>query len=225
MAAMKILLRNGIETNQPEKVVLRYYEEMGRGAHAYDESIIPTDNQFPREQLMMARELADKLGSRGIPSRAIDDLCARQTRIEKKLAEAPSTITILDESGHIPWKSITDLFDAFRVPYVTITRYTKMLHKKRPNLIPILDSCVRDVYFLPTIAAGSITGLSDAEKATLFVREVKSDIFKNSEALFRLYEWQGKPYPISILRILDILIWCRFGPFWQRFANLYTRSH
>jgi hypothetical protein len=219
---MKVFLRNGIDTDQPEKVILLYYEEMGQGARAYDEGVIPTDNQFPREQLMMARELANKLGGRGIPNRAIDDLCARQTRIEKKLAEVPSTITILDESEHIHWKSVTDLFDAFRVPYVTITRYTKMLHKKRPNLIPILDSRVRDVYFLPTIAAGSIIGLSDAETAIFFVREMKRDIFKNSEALFRLYQWQGKPYPISVLRILDILIWCRFGPFWQRFAHLYN---
>ncbi len=221
---MKIFLRNGVVIDKPENVILRYYEEMGSGTRAYDEGVIPTDDRFPREQLIAACELANKIGGRGIPGRAIDDLCGRQSRIAKKLEEVPSTITILNESENIPWMSITELFDAFRVPYVTIARYTKMLHKKRPNLIPILDSHVRDDYFLPTIARGAIAGLSDAERATYLVREMRKDVSENSEALFYLHEWRGKPYPISILRLFDILIWCRFGPnsFRPRFADLYT---
>jgi hypothetical protein len=188
---MKIFLRHGVETEQAEKVIRRYYNEMGGGTRAYDEGkgVESNDDQFTREQLIAARKLVNKLGGRGIPSRAIDDLCARQSRIAKKLAEVPSTITIRDETENIPWMSISELFDAFRVPYVTTARYTKVLHKKRPNLIPILDSRVRDDYFLPTIA-----------------------------------RWQGKPFPISILRIFDILIWCRFGPFRERFADLYTST-
>lgn len=218
---MQIFLRNGAVTEQPEKVILQYYKEMGSGVRAYDDSFIPGTGSL-REQLMVARELANRLGSRGIPSKAIDDLCAKQPAIAGKLDEVPSTITILDEDERIPWKSITDLFAAFRVRYVTIARYTKMLHKIRPNLIPILDSRVRDDYFLPTIARGTIAGLSEAERATYLVREMKKDVYQNREALLRLCEWQGKPYDITIVRILDILIWCRFGPFQDRFAGLYT---
>ncbi len=223
---MKIFLRHGLETGQAEKVIRRYYDEMGRGTRAYDEGkgVDPNDDQFPREQLIEARKLVNRVGGRGIPSRAIDDLCARQSRIEKKLAEVPSSITILDKTENIPWMSISELFDAFRVPYVTTARYTKILHKKRPNLIPILDRHVRDGYLLPTIARGTMAGFSDAEKATYLVREMKKDVAKNGEALYWLHEWQGKPFPISILRILDILIWCRFGPFRERFVDLYTSS-
>lgn len=221
---MKICLRNGVVTDQPEKIILRYYDEMGSGARAYDSGVIPPDDQFPREQLEMARKLANKLGGRGIPSRAIDELCTREPTIARKLEEVSSTMRILDESEHIPWKSITDLFDAFRVPYVTTARYTKMLHKKRPNLIPILDSRVRDGYFLPTIAKGTMAGLSDAERATYLVKEMKKDISQNKEALFQLHDRQGKPLPISIIRIFDILVWCRFGPFHGRFVDLYTGS-
>jgi hypothetical protein len=220
---MRIVLRHGVITDRPEEVILRYYKEMGSGARAYDQGDLPPDNQFPREQLLEARRLANRLGGRGIPARAIDDLCARQSMIARKLEELPSSITILDESDDIPWLSITELFDLFRVPYVTVARYTKMLHKKRPNLIPILDSRVRDDYLMPAIGRGTISGLSEAEEATYLVREMKRDVSQNSEALLWLCEWRGKPYATSILRILDILIWCRFGPprFRPRFASLY----
>jgi len=220
---MRIFLRNGVITDKPEEVILQYYNEMGKGVRAYDAEILPLDNRFPREQLLDARRLANRLGGRGIPEKAIDSLCTRQTRIEMRLEEVPFTTTILDGNDHIPWKSITDLFEAFRVPYVTIARYTKMLHKKRPALIPILDSRVRDDYFLPTIPKGTMTGLSDAEKATYLVKEVEKDISKNRGALLALHEWQGKPFSISIVRIFDILVWCRFGPpsFRPRFVHLY----
>lgn len=220
---MRIVLRHGVITDRPEEVILRYYKEMGSGSRAYDQGDLPPDNQFPRVQLLEARRLANRLGGRGIPAKAIDNLSARQSMMASKLEELPPTMTILAESDDIPWLSITELFDLFRVPYVTVARYTKMLHKKRPNLIPILDSWVRDDYLMPSIARGTISGLSEAERATCLVREIKRDVSRNREALLRLREWQGKPSPISILRILDILIWCRFGPpgFRPRFANLY----
>ena len=137
-----------------------------------------------------------------------------------------STITILNDDEHIPWKSITDLFEAFRVPYVTIARYTKMLHKMRPNLIPILDSRVRNDYFLPTIPKETFSWRSDAEQATCLVKEVKRDISRNRNSLLALHEWDGKPFPISTVRIFDILVWCRFGPprFRPLFADLYSSS-
>lgn len=38
---MQIFLRNGAVTEQPEKVILQYYKEMGSGVRAYDDSFIP----------------------------------------------------------------------------------------------------------------------------------------------------------------------------------------
>jgi hypothetical protein len=222
MASMRICLRNRGFTDRPEEAILWYYQEMGRGVRAYDEGVIPSDDQFPREQLERARELANKLGGRGIPYKAIDEICAKQAMISRELKELSSAITILDESERIPWKSVTELFDAFRVRYVTTARYTKMLHKKRPNLIPILDSRVVNDYLLPTMARGTTAGLSDAEKATLLVKEIRKDVLQNKDSLLGLYKWPGKPFPITILRIFDILVWCRFGPFRNRFAALYA---
>jgi hypothetical protein len=74
------------------------------------------------------------------------------------------------------------------------------------------------------MARGSMAGLSDAERATRLVMEMKKDVSQNKESLLELHEWQGKPFPISILRIFDILVWCRFGPFRERFADLYTST-
>jgi len=197
---------------------------MKGGPRHYDAAYVPQDNRFPPEQLLEVARLANQLGGRGIPKKAIHVLCTRQPAIEKKLKEVPSSVAILDDAVNIPWQSITDLFELFRVPYVTIARYTKMLHKKRPNLIPILDSHVRNDYFLPTVVKGEFSYSSDAELATLLIKELRKDILENHNGLLALYEWQGKPFPVSIIRIFDILVWCRFGPasFRPRFADLYA---
>ena len=101
---MRIVLRHGVITDKPEEVILRYYDEMGKGARAYDEEGLPQDKQF-REQLLKARRLANRLGGRGIPEKAIDSLCARKSTIEKKLEGVGSDVN----NGHETFHAATSL--------------------------------------------------------------------------------------------------------------------
>ena len=78
---------------------------------------------------------------------------------------------------------------------------TKALHKKRPALIPMLDSVVQE--YLATDAPGSFGG-----QATELVRGYKQDVDRNRAALRALKrELASRDYRLTEVRILDLLIW------------------
>ena len=214
-----MILRPNTKIIDPKEVIIRYYDTMGKGAHAYDQAKLPEDNRFPLEQLKEARHLVHKLGGRGIPFSAVDNLSEKEAEIKAKLTRVSAAVSILDNPSNIPWRNLGELIDLFRVPYLSLARITKMLHKKRPNIIPILDS-VMVSYLMPFIATDSLRDTTDGQKAALYIKELKNDVDSNSAALMRLDNWGGKPYPISTIRILDILIWSTVGPFRNRFADL-----
>jgi len=216
---MIIILRSNIKVANPQEVILRYYSTMGRGVHLYDQTVIPQDNTFTSEQMERIKRLVNGLGERGIPHSAISTLNHRRTEIENRLRQVPATVNIIDDCSVIPWGDIGHLIDSMRVPYLGLARLTKILHKKRPNIIPILDS-VMVGYLQPFISREEIVGASDAGRAICYIKELKKDIHNNIMVFTELLEWARKPYPISIIRILDILTWCTLGPFRNRFEDL-----
>jgi len=212
---MIIILRSNIKVANPQEVILRYYSTMGRGVHLYDQTVIPQDNTFTSEQMERIKRLVNGLGGRGIPCNAMNALNHRRTEIENRLRQVPATVNIIDDCSVIPWGDIGHLIDSMRVPYLGLARLTKILHKKRP----ILDS-VMVGYLQPFISREEIVGASDAGRAICYIKELKKDIHNNIMVFTELLEWARKPYPISIIRILDILTWCTLGPFRNRFEDL-----
>ncbi|MFC2044669.1 DUF6308 family protein [Chloroflexota bacterium] len=93
-------------------------------------------------------------------TKAIIPLLNKRHEIESKLERVPSNINILDDYSKIPWKhwkQLNELFDTLRIKYISIARLTKMLHKKRPGLIPILDSVVIVVYIRSLLTGQGIS--------------------------------------------------------------------
>jgi hypothetical protein len=82
---------------------------------------------------------------------------------------------------------------------------TKALHRKRPALIPMLDSIVQ-AYLTRD---DSRTGSTDfGERATALVRSYKRDLDRNRSALRELKRELGnRKYVTTEVRILDLLIW------------------
>lgn len=216
---MEVILRPNITIKDPQGVILRYYATMGKGVHFYDKTNIPEDNNLPTEQLYEVKRLVDKLGGRGIPQYALSTLNLYRSEIEQTLRDVPATVSILDDYSDIPWNNLVKLLSVFRVRGLGSSRLTKMLHKKRPKIVPILDS-VMVGYLLPLIRRQVIRGESDAERMVRFIQELKKDTDNNRRVLLQLHEWEVKPYPISVLRVLDILVWCTLGPFRDRFTDL-----
>jgi hypothetical protein len=110
----------------------------------------------------------------------------------------------------IPWGALTRLFDAFAdIRGVGFSKMTKALHKKRPPLIPMLDSIVQA--YLTADDPGTRPSGSFGERAVALVRSYKQDLDRNRPGLRELRRGLARSgYDVTEVRLLDLLIWSAF---------------
>jgi hypothetical protein len=83
---------------------------------------------------------------------------------------------------------------------------TKALHRKRPELIPMLDSVVQG--YLVTDGAETAAHDSFGEQGIALVRSYKGDLDRNVQALSEIKrDLSSRGLRLSEVRILDIAIW------------------
>jgi hypothetical protein len=125
----------------------------------------------------------------------------RRTEIERALRAIPLEASLTARS--IPWLPLTRLFDAFAdIHGVGFSKMTKALYRKRPALIPILDSVV-EAYLADEAPTGSFEA-----RATALVRGYKGDVDRNRSGLRELRrELAARGHELTEVRILDIVIW------------------
>jgi hypothetical protein len=140
-----------------------------------------------------------------------------------EVAGAPSTF-LNDLSPHlnqarqpvpVHWELVLECFAQVRpkmIPYIRATTLSKMIHRKLPHLVPIVDSKVARFY-----------GLKNADDPIAYFDEFRNDRSADHTA-FLIGLLAGRKTPdgrdISVLRAHDIIIWehvvtnCRFpsGP-------------
>ena len=109
---------------------------------------------------------------------------------------------------------VCDLIDAAcQVPYVLIPRATKVLHRKRPRLIPILDNVVL-AYYLGVSPAKVPQSKAHAGKVAVTVLDqFGADLHLANTALEevrRAVEVEG--YFLTPVRALEILLWIHIEP-------------
>ena len=110
--------------------------------------------------------------------------------------------------GAVPWRELARLFAAFAgIRGVGFSKMTKALHRKRPGLIPILDSVVQ-AYLADDLVPGAPFG----ERALGLVRGYKRDMDSNRAALRAARRELARiGYEVTEVRILDGLIWSGHG--------------
>ena len=150
--------------------------------------------------------LANRGGAR-ISAAEIAAILERRDEIERGLREIRPDSSLAAATSSIAWVPLTRLFDAFAdIPGVGFSKMTKALHKKRPALIPMLDSVVQE-YLTgdePEVASSGTFG----ERATALVRSYKRDLDRNRSALRRIQrELARREHRLTEVRILDLLIW------------------
>jgi len=168
-----------------------YEAEEGSGPVSFDESDL---------------RLANRGGAR-ISAAEIAAILERREEIERALREIRPDSSLAAATSSIAWVPLTRLFDAFAdIPGVGFSKMTKALHKKRPALIPMLDSVVQQ-YLTgdePEVASSGTFG----ERATALVRSYKRDLDRNRSALRRMQrELARREHRLTEVRILDLLIW------------------
>src|SRR5262249_37211610 len=162
-----IALRDGVEVDDALGVALDF---LSRWPDSHE---LSQPYSFDERDL----RLANRGGAR-ISAAAIAALLGRRKAIEPALDGIPVEASLTD--ARVRWTELTQLFDGFAdIRGVGFSKMTKALHKKRPALIPILDSVVQA--YLPADTSGSF-----GERATELVRSYKHDLDRNRSSLRKL---------------------------------------
>ncbi len=193
-----IVLRGGVEVERPLDLALEFLAAYS-GYEAGDSS---GDASFDERDL----RLANRGGAR-ISAVEIKAILERRGEIERALRRVHPDASLADATSSIPWIPLTRLFDAFAdIRGVGFSKMTKALHRKRPALIPMLDSLV--VTYLTRDDPVTPSSGSFGERTTALVRSYKRDLDRNRPVLSELQrELARRTYRLTEVRILDILIW------------------
>jgi hypothetical protein len=150
--------------------------------------------------------LANRGGAR-ISAAEIAAILERREEIERALREIHPDASLAAATSSIAWVPLTRLFDAFAdIRGIGFSKMTKALHKKRPALIPMLDSVVQKYLTSDDLEVASSGTFG--ERATALVRSYKRDLDRNRPALRRIQrELASRDHRVTEVRILDLLIW------------------
>jgi hypothetical protein len=194
---VRIVLRGGLELDDPLDVALRFVEAYP----GYDLRDSPP-NSFDESDLRHANR-----GGARISAAEIAAILERRARIERALRSIAPNASLAEEQ--IPWRSLTRLFDAFAdISGIGFSKMTKALHPKRPALIPMLDSVVQ------AFLAADEREASFGERATALVASYKQDLDRNLAALREIQrDLVSHGYrSLTEVRILDLLVWSAYAP-------------
>jgi len=193
---LPVVLRNGVEVEDPLTVVLDFvaaygHLEAGEGSGAAS---------FRELDL----RLANRAGAR-ISAVQIEAVLERRRAIERALRAIPLDASLARATRSVPWSALRRLFDAFAdVPGVGYSKATKALHRKRRALIPMLDSVIQTYLVDDDLGAGAGFG----ERALGFVRGYKRDLDRNRAPMRALRKQLAvRGQVLTEVRILDLLIW------------------
>jgi hypothetical protein len=197
-----IILRNDAKIENPLELALAFLEAYS-GYEAYDPS---SRMSFAEGDL----RLANRGGAR-ISATEIAAILERRVGIECALQEIHPDASLAAPTNSVPWLPLTRHFDSFaEIRGVGFSKMTKALHRKRPALIPMLDSVVQA--YLTTNDPGMRSSGSFGERATALVRGYKRDLDRNRSSLQEVrHELAGRNHRLTEVRILDLLIWSTSG--------------
>ena len=186
----------GAEVANPLEVALGFLEKW-----AYEADVDASPMSFEEADLRRANR-----GGARISGAEIAAILERRRKIERALRAIPADSSLAARS--IPWAHLTELFDAFAgIRGVGFSKMTKALHKKRPALIPMLDSVVQAYLDEPPKKESPF-----AQQAIDLVRAYKVDLDRNRPVLrVTRRELARRGYMVTEVRLLDLMIWAAFA--------------
>jgi Family of unknown function (DUF6308) len=193
-----IVLRGGVEVENPLELALGFLE-------AYS-SYEGFDSSGPASFDEGDLRLANRGGAR-ISAVEIAAILERRDEIERALRNIHPDASLAEAASSVPWVSMTRLFDCFAdIRGVGFSKMTKALYRKRPALIPMLDSVVQ-AYLTRDDPETGASG-SFGERASALVRSFKRDLDRNRSVLHEIQrQLASREYRLTEVRILDLLIW------------------
>ena len=209
-----IILRTGIIIENCQRKLADFCEK-DASYREYDlRPDVKDDSELLEKDIRFANHMVARMGPLIIKS-----VVGRSKPINAALACIAPTVSISD--GNIPWLALEQLFNATLGPEVGPARATKILHKKRPKLIPILDSVV--VSYCKVACGDDVRDKDTASSMIACIKAIKDDIDKNLDVLENAIQLSA--LRLTVVRAFDILLWAYSGaynttfgrpPLWQR---------
>jgi len=194
MPSRPVVLRKGVIIGDPLGVILGVLT-----AYGLDTGGPSAPGSFDEPDL----RLANRDGAR-ISAAEIAAVLERRTAIERALHAIAPGASLAGAAASVPWLPLGQLFGAFTgIRGVGMAKMTKALYRKRPALIPILDSIVQRYLQEDDPGAEAPFG----ERALALVRGYRRDLDNNGAAVGAVgQELAGRGYRLTEVRILDLLI-------------------
>jgi hypothetical protein len=179
----------------------------GDGSYqTYDSVGVPEDNTLRLEEVTLT--VAVNSFITGADVAIIQPYLAP---ISQALSEIPAPASLEDPDERLPWNQLGDLFRSFPKQQFRTPRITKILHKKRPKLIPMVDNVLIDKYFRPLDY--TVGYLSEDEKCIELIRMFRTDLLRNISTLTSLQTRLAESGVfVSRVRLLEFLMWNWFDP-------------
>jgi hypothetical protein len=200
-----IRLRSGLEITNPAERLLRFCRE----EYDYYDGV-PNGHPDRIEPL-------DVLATVGLNSRI--DTAVKVRTVHRGMAAAcdpllPQLPRDADLLTFEPLDPVHELFAAAMTSkYVFLSAACKVLHRKRPWLIPVLDGVVVGHYLgrleeRTLLARSWESRPAAAEAGRLALLELREDLDRAQDDIEELREGlKGEGFPLSHVRVLDILVW------------------
>jgi len=194
MPSRPVVLRKGVIIGDPLGVILGVLT-----AYGLDTGGPSAPGSFDEPDL----RLANRDGAR-ISAAEIAAILERRRAIERALRAIAPDASLAGAAVSVPWLPLGQLFGAFAgIRGVGMSKMTKALYRKRPALIPILDSIVQGYLVGDDLGAQAPFG----ERALGLVRGYRRDLDNNRAAVGAVrQELAGRGYGLTEVRILDLLI-------------------
>jgi hypothetical protein len=146
-----------------------------------------------------------RLANKGMRARIKKELIlANKNKIESYAKNIPSNLNIENASKNI-FGALRKIFSSINSKGTRNAKITKVLHKRFPNLIPIVDNIVGKVYFKGEYRGDDITTLLDV------IKKIRQDFIRNKDLLNNIkFELKKEGIGnLTSLRIFDGLLWAK----------------
>jgi hypothetical protein len=202
--------RSDVIVDSPWKTALKFFTEdrSSVGSGSYDAYVMTGGSPPNRITEADVRAINVTMGARS-PLADWKSLIERNDLSQLKVISANVDLFLTSEDewarDRVPERLAT-LFKAVIGKGIGIARATKLLHIKRPKLIPVCDSYVLGLMGIPDIGADSGVALVE------HIRTVRNDLLPTLLALqARLRE---RNCDRTLVRILDSLLWSGYPDTW-----------
>ncbi|RNL51870.1 hypothetical protein D7003_14815 [Arthrobacter oryzae] len=197
-----------VPVDKARRMVWEYVSEYGNWSYpAYDGYLRDAPTTDVRQQDLLAAALLNA-GQQPIPT--YYGLLKLLPEINRRLAD-PRLKGTLKEAEDDTLEAIAELYgilDEHPQHQVQLTKLSKVLHRKRPELLPLYDENIRRCYFEfgDHVRVEPVKRRKDKDRMLVWLPEVRKDLRIGVQEWNALAALAVEP-PISPLRALDILGW------------------